>query len=483
MKTSSYGAVAPRPTFHSVLAAILVLITALLVSSCDRGVVSEAERPDSHEQFARQLEATGLSKTAMGQQWLQSSQQALREPLDIVLPFAESGGFLAHRAGALGLIFEAFDGQTLNLHFELRRDPKGQVFVELFYVREPLSDARHVRIRGLSPEESSMAVKLPYDGRYLVRLQPELLTDALYHLRMELDAAIPFPVEVAPDTVGSFFGDPRDAGSRLHEGIDIFAPRHTPVVAVASGVASARTTPRGGNVVWLRASGRSYYYAHLEKSAITGSRTVEAGEVLGYVGNSGNAITTPTHLHFGVYRRGHGAIDPLPQLAARIFESSLQPVQFDPRYVRTQASKLNLRAQPAMTANVLEQLDAGSILRTVARRGEWLRVATPGNVAGWIHNAYQEEVSDLGSWTTGNPTILLDSIGAGARPVALVGSGEKLDVIGQHATHLLLRTPDGRSAGWMTGPLPTIEDADIVLASDDDKPGQAQIGGGGSSGG
>src|SRR5690606_17554280 len=132
--------------------------------------------------------------------------------------------------------------------------------------------------------------------------------------------------------------------------------------------------------------------------AFSGRRSVEAGEVLGYVGNSGNAITTPPHLHFGVYRRGRGAMDPLPRLAARIFEQPPEMLEFPPRHVRTHAGKLNLRVAPDTSSEILEQLDAGSIVKASALRGEWLRVSTPWKVSGWIHRNYQEEVSSVGRW-------------------------------------------------------------------------------------
>jgi SH3-like domain-containing protein len=403
----------------------------------------------------------------MGQRWLQSARAALTEPVEIVPPYAESGGFLAHRAGALGLIFEGFGGQTLQLQFERRGEPAGRVYVELFYVREPLAEARHVRLRGLGPEESSLEVALPYDGKYIVRLQPELLIDALYSLRLELNAAVPFPLDAASDAVGSFFGDPRDAGARRHEGIDIFAPRNTPVLAVAAGRASAGTTPRGGNVVWLRTPGRSYYYAHLEKAAFTGTRSVEAGQVIGFVGNSGNAQTTPTHLHFGVYRRGYGAMDPLPRLAARMFDAAPDAVLFLPRYVRTHAGKLNLRAAPDISSAVLEQLEAGSIVRTAAIRGDWIRVTTPANVSGWIHRNYQEDVSSRGRWRPPGPTVLLDSLMSLARPVALVGAGDELEVIGSYASHILVRDAAGQIEGWIAGPVSGVSDSTETPASGD----------------
>ena len=451
---------------------VSVLAMCLWLAACaDEGSVA-GKAPASHEEFARQLEANGLGQTAMGRRWLQSARTALTEPLEIVPPYVESGGFLAHRAAALGLIFEAFDGQTLHLTFERRGEPAGRTFVEVFYVREPLADARHVRLRGLGVDESALEVPLPYDGKYIVRLQPELLVDALYNLRLELAAAVPFPVDTETDAVGSFFGDPRDAGSRLHEGIDIFAPRNAPVVAVARGRATARTTPRGGNVVWLRTADRSYYYAHLERAAFNGTRTVSTGEVIGYVGNSGNAVTTPTHLHFGVYRRGYGAMDPLPRLAARMFHSVPEPLEFSPRHVRTHAGKLNLRAEPDTASEILERLDAGSIVRTSAIRGDWLRVTTPADVSGWIHKDYQNDAEPVGRWQVVAPTLLLDTVTGNARPVALVAPDEELDVIGSYATHLLVQNADGQKTGWIAGPVAGIpmsaeaadEDAEAATA-------------------
>ena len=456
---------AVRAPFRAARLRGAVLVTCLSMAACAGEGTLAGKGPSSHEEFARQLEANGLGQTAMGQRWLQSARAALTEPLAVVPPYAESGGFLAHRAGALGLIFEALDGQTLHLAFERRGEPAGRIFVEVFYVREPLSEARHVRLRGLGPQESSLEVPLPYDGKYIVRLQPELLIDTLYSLRLELDAAVPFPVEIETDAVGSFFGDPRDAGSRLHEGIDIFAPRNTPVVAVAAGRATARKTPRGGNVVWLRTANRSYYYAHLEKAAFNGIREVSTGEVIGYVGNSGNAVTTPTHLHFGVYRRGYGPMDPLPRLAARVFDAAPPEVEFSPRHVRTHAGRLNLRAEPDTSSEVLEQLEAGSIVKTSAIRGDWLRVTTPADLSGWIHKDYQEDALPVRRWHAVAPTLLLDSLTSDARPVALVDADDELGVIGNYATHVLVRDADGEKEGWIAGPIAGRETSTAVAAS------------------
>ena len=70
----------------------------------------------------------------------------------------------------------------------------------------------------------------------------------------------------------------------------------------------------------LNTPGTSYYYAHLDRIAIHDQQRVKVGDVLGYVGNTGNADGVPSHLHFGVYRWGREPIDPLPLLVGRRFE-------------------------------------------------------------------------------------------------------------------------------------------------------------------
>lgn len=97
------------------------------------------------------------------------------------------------------------------------------------------------------------------------------------------------------------FGTPR-ADTGWHHGIDIFAPMGTPILAVADGrVYSVGWNNLGGNRLWLQdKDGNQFYYAHLSAYsplALNGLH-VKAGAVLGFVGNTGDAITTPPHLHF-----------------------------------------------------------------------------------------------------------------------------------------------------------------------------------------
>ena len=87
------------------------------------------------------------------------------------------------------------------------------------------------------------------------------------------------------------------------------APRGTPVLAVRGGVAEFKRSNLGGNAIWLvTPSGERFYYAHLD--AWEGSsRSVAAGDVIGYVGSTGNA--GGNHLHFET-RIGKTAINPYP---------------------------------------------------------------------------------------------------------------------------------------------------------------------------
>ncbi len=116
------------------------------------------------------------------------------------------------------------------------------------------------------------------------------------------------------------WGDPRGAGRR-HEGTDLFAAPQSYVYAVVDGTLTRRTWDqpgqRSGNAWWLTAadgSGTYYFYAHLADFApklSVGSR-VEAGEIIGFMGNTGNSAFP--HLHFEVHPNGGRAVNPYPLL-------------------------------------------------------------------------------------------------------------------------------------------------------------------------
>lgn len=119
------------------------------------------------------------------------------------------------------------------------------------------------------------------------------------------------------------FGAPRyDPYYHPHEGTDIFAELGTPVLAASDGfIWKFRATLIGGNAIWLAdGKGGYYYYGHLSAFA-RGLRTglrVRAGQVIGYVGATGSAVGTPSHVHFEIHPTGdpERAVNPKPYLDA-----------------------------------------------------------------------------------------------------------------------------------------------------------------------
>ncbi|MGE6480664.1 M23 family metallopeptidase [Psychrobacter namhaensis] len=121
----------------------------------------------------------------------------------------------------------------------------------------------------------------------------------------------PLPEQDLIDT----WGAARSQG-RSHEGIDIFAPRHTPIQSTTQGIVSkvGENNLGGRVVVVVGPGGAGHYYAHLEDYAdIAPNDWVNQGEVIGYVGDSGNAKGTPPHVHYGIYING-SAVNPYPLL-------------------------------------------------------------------------------------------------------------------------------------------------------------------------
>lgn len=197
-----------------------------------------------------------------------------------------------------------------------------QVFVDLFEAdrdgSRPVAEAR--AIESGAGSMLRLEREAGEDAAWVVRLQPELLRSVRYTMTLRATASLAFPVEGHDArAVGSVFGDPREGGRREHHGIDIFAPASTPALAAAAGrVSRVDTTEVGGNVVWVRDEVRrlSLYYAHLQSQSVRPGQRVARGEPVGRIGNTGNARTTPPHLHFGVYRM-FGPMDPLPYVRQR----------------------------------------------------------------------------------------------------------------------------------------------------------------------
>jgi murein DD-endopeptidase MepM/ murein hydrolase activator NlpD len=126
------------------------------------------------------------------------------------------------------------------------------------------------------------------------------------------------------------------AGAKKHQGVDIFADKGTPIFAPDDGAFEPREDPLGGHAFYLHAADGVYYGAHLD--GYEGDRrSVAAGDVLGYVGQTGNAAATSPHLHFEWHPSGGVAVDPFralsaltPQTPGDVHVEPAPPVDVDP---------------------------------------------------------------------------------------------------------------------------------------------------------
>ena len=288
---------------------LLLLLVSIYSFSCSSPIGKIFDKKTPHEEYAEDLDDRGLDKTPEGRAWLAASEAALQSPVAVSLPYRQQGYFHADKPRAIGLQFTAKAGEKLS--FVLARKGKASLPIYADIFRQGDVSAPLLSVDTASSEFS---IDSEESGTYILRLQPELFRSGEYSLAVSVGPSLGFPVSGNKASVGSVWGDDRDGGKRRHEGIDIFAPKLTPAIAAADGyITGVREGGIGGKTVWLRPEGKNYtlYYAHLDKQLVHDGQQVKKGEVVGLVGNTGNAQFTPSHLHFGVYTF-NGAINPLP---------------------------------------------------------------------------------------------------------------------------------------------------------------------------
>jgi murein DD-endopeptidase MepM/ murein hydrolase activator NlpD len=434
---------------HRTLAAVTALALLTLGVACTRGPLARLTRPPSpHEAYADSLRSSALDQTALGQDWLRAAAQALEAPVEVTLPFRESGYFPPERATAVAYRFELTRGRRLAVEASFDSLGQGRLFVDVFRVQpgEP-----HERVSSMPADAAAITVTVDDDATYLLRVQPELLRGGRYTLVQRTLASLPFPVPgLASDSIKSGFGAERDAGIRQHEGVDIFATAGTPVTAVASGIAQPSTNNLGGNVVWLHDAARrhTFYYAHLERWAITGPSLVKPGEVLGYVGNTGNARTTAPHLHFGIY--SDGAINPLPFIEADQDPPAAPTIALPLGAVaRLSAARTPLKRSPAADAATLSTLARGTLVRVLAATaGRTARVLLPDDTAGYLpQSALATADKPLSRRTLVVGDVVREQPRDAAPAVRVVHDAAPAEVLGSFAGYDFVRT--GELSGWV----------------------------------
>jgi murein DD-endopeptidase MepM/ murein hydrolase activator NlpD len=291
---------------------LLLLVLAAAACGPIKSFRDDLLRTPPYQRYVASLRDAGIDRTALGTAWIAAGERALDAPQTIAIPRRAAEHFEPESPSAIAYRVELRRGQIYRLSVDIDGGTLLHPFVDVFRVTgsEPPQP-----VASIGPPSRELAFEPAEDDTFVVRIQPQLLATGDIRVAHARRAALLFPVPGAGRrNVQSLFGASRSSGRREHQGIDIFAPRGTPAVAAADGwISSTSPNTLGGNVVWLwdPARGHTLYYAHLDRHAVSAGQRVRKGDVVGFIGNTGNARTTAPHLHFGIYRRGQGAVDPL----------------------------------------------------------------------------------------------------------------------------------------------------------------------------
>ncbi|MDX1641725.1 MAG: M23 family metallopeptidase, partial [Balneolaceae bacterium] len=145
----------------------------------------------------------------------------------------------------------------------------------------------------------------------------------------------------------------------------------------------------GGKQVWMRTDlfgGKSLYYAHLDSIAVSGNWSVDQGDTLGFIGNSGNARTTPPHLHFGIYGR-RGAVNPMPFVYKREPPELPEFLEEAQRELVVNSTVANLRTAASMEGLKIGEAARGDTLQLLGYAGNWRHIQSEGEMKAYIHES------------------------------------------------------------------------------------------------
>lgn len=430
---------------------ILTIITFIIFNGCGevRNIFREESPRDRYEEM---ISRAGLMETSLGKQWKSAGDSILLSPVDITLPYREEGYFPQDKTDAVSFRFMGRKGETLRIRILTDTLRKMQVFTDLFISGEE-TESKPERAAYADNNTGLMKYEVEDNKFHILRLQPELLKNVKYTLIIEAGPSLAFPVAGKNSkAITSYFGDRRDGGARRHEGVDIFAPKRTPVLASAPGIITGTGNYGiGGKVVWLSTGlNRRLYYAHLDTQFVSAGRKVKTGDTLGLVGNTGNARFTPPHLHFGIYISGEGAVNPYPFIAD--ITDFAKPVTADTSLVgktaRIKVKSSPVEASLADKGKTVATLKKNSIVEIEAASGSLYRVKLPDGQRGYVKSASAEAAYfPLSNITAAKAVQLLDYPGTEGQTIATIPLNEDIRLLGEYNGFYLARTKS--FSGWI----------------------------------
>ncbi len=401
---------------------------------------------DDHAAYRRALSALELDRTALGVDWIASGERALEAPVSVSSSAFKMGYFNPLQPDAAGFLFTAQEGKTIEVTVSVDGEERMTLFADLFRADDS-GTLHHVASAGAGDRRLVFETRRP--DTFILRIQPELLRGGRYFLTIKTDATLGFPVQGKnTDAIWSFFGDPRDGGAREHHGVDVFAPRGTAVLSPADGeVVHVRWNRLGGNTVgvWDASRRMYYYFAHLDEQLVTVGQRVQVGDVVGTVGDTGNAEGGLPHLHFGMYVDMREPIDPYHFIAH--VAGTLGPVEIDETPIglwsRTVSNETPLYPGAEATGT-RDFLEARRPVLVIGAQRLRYRVLLPSGRTGYVDAEAIEPAAA--------PVAVKTSAGAPARIrpdrsseiVAELPRGEEIPVLGWsdgHALALVQGTP------------------------------------------
>src|SRR5665811_1656976 len=264
---------------------LFLCLLSLMLYACSSPGPGLFGKKTPHEQYEKKIKDAGLKETALGDAWLKTAAITLSNPLDISLPYSETGYFADDRANGIGLRFRAKRGQKLKISLTKKPVENFAMYVDLWQSYSASENKTPKFLLAADTINLSLEYVVTEDSAFIVRIQPELLKEGEYTLTITAGPSLAFPVSPkVKSNIGSFFGTGRDNGERKHEGIDIFAPVHSPAVASANGVVTrVNENALGGKVIFLQPDNASYslYYAHLDSQIAKEGQRVKSGDILG----------------------------------------------------------------------------------------------------------------------------------------------------------------------------------------------------------
>lgn len=368
---------------------ILFSFIALFLSGCANitKVTDSITNPDVRKIYQREFKMQPLVFEA----WENVFNEAKSDSLAVSLPYGEKGTFKGIKNLAYSYTFQLTEGEVLIANVE-RDSLKQRVFIDVFEWNDN-SKSFDMSIK----TDTSVVEFIPKNsGTYKIIFQPEIGANTNFFIVLNKKPLYGFPVAGKGNAaIQSFWGNERDGGKRTHEGIDIFAKKGTPVVAVSDGTISRTgNMGLGGKQVWQRTSlmGNSIYYAHLDSISVASGANVKIGDTLGFVGNTGNAKFTPPHLHFGIYKGYQGAVNPLPFVFnTQGITSKSYPKFFKNETLKIKTAKANLRQRPETNATKVGELTINEVVTLLGENKEWLHIQTSLNQKGFLHKSLVRE--------------------------------------------------------------------------------------------